>query len=123
MEMKLVTKEASWFLSGEGTRAYAALSSLEERAIFVYSYLRQIVNEDFEKDSVLFKTSFLIADALSGSVLPYAQYPDVINPSKNPFVAFLKNSKKYKNPTGVLYAFLAILQILEIRFPFTSGSI
>lgn len=110
MEMKLIAKAASWFLSGEGTGAYAALSSLEERSVFVYSYLRQIVDESFEEDDILFKTAFLIADALCGSALPYGQYPDVINPAKNPFVAFLKNSKKYKNPTGVFFAYLAILQ-------------
>ena len=107
--MELTTQSAAWFLSGPGCAAFDALKTLEDRSAFIYSYLRQITKVDFEEDQLLFRIAFFFADAVMGSTLPYGTYPAVIDPEKNPFVAYLKNADRYPGGKAVYYIFLSIL--------------
>ena len=77
--MELLKKDTAWFLSEEGSKSFAALSSVGDRAIFIYSYLKTIANESFEKDKMLFKMAFFIADAVfSSDLLIYSlPYPSL----------------------------------------------
>ncbi len=96
--MELIKKEKSWFLSEEGGKTFAALDSVGDRAVFIYSYLKNIANERFEKNNIIFKTAFLIADAVYNSDIEFSQYPNLLNEQVNPFIAFLKNAKiSYSN--------------------------
>lgn len=114
--MELLNKETQWFFSEEGIRSFQALRSLEDRSVFLYSYLKTVANERLEKDNLIFKTAFFIADALYGSSVAYAEYPDVIDKTKNPFVAYLANLKE-PCPLEVVYcAFIAILHGLVDAF-------
>ena len=114
--MELLKKETQWFFSEEGIRSYQALQSLEDRSVFVYSYLKTVANEQLEKDNLIFRTAFFIADALFGSSVAYANYPGVIDKTKNPFVAYLTNLKE-PCPLEVVYCtFIAILQGLVDAF-------
>ena len=107
--MKLIKNDVSWFLSKPGCDAFASLNTLEHRAVFLYSYLKQIAKNAFDEDQVLFRTAFLLADAIKGSSLPYSTYPAIIDPQKNPFVAYLKNAEKFPGKHVVYYVFLSIL--------------
>lgn len=89
--MKLLKKDKSWFLSKDGIEKFSTLSSLEERTIFIYSYLKIAVNKCFEKDNTLFKMAFFFADAVYNSDAQYALYPQIIQ-QENPFFAYLKNA-------------------------------
>ena len=89
--MKLIEKEESWFLSKNGFEKYSMLSSLEERTVFIYSYLKMVVNMCFENDNTLFKMAFLFADAIYNSDVQYALYPQIIQ-QENPFFAYLQNA-------------------------------
>ena len=114
--MEIIKKETQWFFSEEAKRSFNALKSLEDQTVFIYSYLKTVANAQLEKDNLLFKTAFFIADALHGSTLDYADYPSLIDKTKNPFVAYLTNLKE-PCPLEVVYCtFIAILQGLVDAF-------
>lgn len=114
--MEIIKKETQWFFSEDGVQSFHALQTLEDRSVFIYSYLKTVVNDQLEKDNLIFKTAFFLADALCGSVLAYANYPDVIDKTKNPFVAYLMNLKEPCSSEIVYCTFLAILQDLVNPF-------
>ncbi|MBE6809755.1 MAG: hypothetical protein E7521_01685 [Ruminococcaceae bacterium] len=93
--MELLKKDTAWFLSDEGGKKFATLSSLEERTIFIYSYLKTIASESFEKDKTLFKLALFIADIVCNSDVDYNKYPEILKSDSNPFVAFLANAPKF----------------------------
>ena len=107
--MELLKKDTMWFLTDEGGKQFAALSSLEERTIFIYSYLKTLTNESFEKDKTLFKMAFFIADAVCSSDVDYNKYPEMLNTKSNPFVAFLANAPKYYGKEKTYVILTAIL--------------
>lgn len=108
--MELIKQNTAWFFSEDGCRQFASLKTLDERSIFLYSYLRTIVRKSvFEKKNVLFKTAFFLADAVMESALPYNTYPALIDPQKNPFVAYLSKAWYIPNMDDVYYIYLAIL--------------
>ena len=107
--MELMNHDVPWFISKPGCDAFASLQTLEDRSAFLYSYLRKIAKPDFEEDQLLFRIAFFFADAVMGSTLPYSTYPSLIDPEKNPFVAYLKNADHFPGAKAVYYIFLAIL--------------
>lgn len=107
--MELLKRDAAWFLSPMGCKDFSALKSLDERSIFLYSYLKTIAKPEFDQDRVLFKIAFFLADGIMGSSLPYQAYPDVIDPRKNPFVAYLSRTDRYREQRILYYIFLGIL--------------
>ena len=112
--MELTKQSAAWFLSKPGCDAFNALKTLEDRSAFLYSYLKQIINVDFEEDQLLFRIAFFFADAIMGSTLPYNTYPALIDPEKNPFVAYLENTDHFPGSKVVYYIFLSILHSIAM---------
>lgn len=107
--MELLKKDNAWFLSDEGSKQFAALSSLEERIIFIYSYLKTISKESFEEEKTLLKIALFIADAVYNSDLSYSKYPEILKADSNPFVAFLQNSITFSGKEKTYVIFTAIL--------------
>lgn len=96
--MELVKKEREWFLSPEGEKVYMELGELSEKIIFVYSYLKTITSKNMDVQNCLFKIAFFLVDGLGSSNVSYKNYPDLLAADKNPFIAFLQNSRKcYSN--------------------------
>ncbi len=118
--MDILNREGAWFLSPEGTAAYEKQQNLEEKTIFIYTYLSKILNESFDKDHTTFKLALFFADAISSAGLPYSTYPELINPAKNPFLAYLVNLGKHPEERIVYYGFMSILH--EIADPMMQNS-
>ena len=114
--MELLKKDKQWFLSEEGGKKFAALNCVGDRAVFIYSYLKTISNEAFEKDNILFKTAFLLADEVYNSNLEYSQYPEILSEKANPFVAFLSNSKKGYTEDQIYCIFLSFIHGISNPF-------
>lgn len=107
--MELLKYDAAWFLSKAGCNMFDSLKSLEDRSVFIYSYLKKIANAEFDQDSILFKAAFFLADAVLGSSLTYSSYPDIIDPAKNPFVAYLAHAEHCPGAEAMYSIFLSIL--------------
>ena len=107
--MELLKYDAAWFLSKAGCNMFNSLESLEDRSVFMYSYLKQIANGEFEQDGILFKAAFFLADAVLGSSLSYSSYPDILDPAKNPFVTYLDCAERCPGAGAVYSIFLSIL--------------
>ena len=75
----------------------------------MYSYLKTMAKPEFDQGRILFKAAFFLADGVMGSSLPYQAYPDVINPEKNPFVAYLAKADLFPGESTFYYIFLGIL--------------
>lgn len=117
--MELIKKDKKWFLSEEGGKKFVALKSVGERAVFIYSYLKNITNKDFDENNQLFKTAFLLADAVYGSKLTYSEFPALLDEGTNPFIAFLTNTK-FKCTDEQLYCiYLSIVH--NIADPFNKN--
>lgn len=108
--MELLHKNKEWFLSGEGEKAFFALSSLEERTMFFYSYLKTAVKDRFDKGNTLFKMAFFFADAIYTSETPYSQFPTILDADSNPFLQYLENADKFYGNEITYMIFTAILQ-------------
>lgn len=107
--MELIKKEAAWFASDAGCQAYRALHTLEERSIFLYSYLKTIAHESFDRDGILFKFAFLLADGVSRAEVTYSAYPEIIRENANPFIAYLRNADVCFGEKETYIALMAIL--------------
>lgn len=108
--MELIKKEKNWFLSEEGGKKFTALSSLEERTIFIYSYLKSAVDESFNKKNTLFKIAFFFADAVYNSNKPYSKYPGILNSEINPFLQYIEKADGFYGNEITYMIFTAILQ-------------
>ncbi len=108
--MELIKKPSDWFSSQDAVAQFEKLSTLEERAVFVYSYFKAVAHKDWDKEDRLFAMAFVMADTVYSSSLTYAKYPDLIDPEKNPFVSFVvkANGGAY-SPKNFLAALLMIL--------------
>lgn len=107
--MELLKKEARWFLSQGGAEKFSALSSLEERIIFIYSYLRVVANKEVDENNLLFKMSIFFADAVYHSNVEYSKYPYIVQPEHNPFMAYLMNADSSQNDQVLYLIFTSIL--------------
>lgn len=113
--MDIVNNNTSWFLSDEGTKAFSALNSLDDKTIFIYSYLKKVAYantacKDNEKEKALLKISLLLADAISQSTAEYSQYPALIDPGKNPYIAYLANARFLGSDAMLFTVFSSILR-------------
>ena len=114
--MELIKSDTKWFLSSEGKATFEDCKNLEERSVFIYSYLKTIAVESLEKDSFLFRIAFLLADSVHSSSTSYAAFPALLDASKNPFVAYVQNAKKVYSKEANYCILLSILH--EIADPF-----
>lgn len=114
--MELLHYAPSWYLSEAGCTAFSSLRTLEDRSVFLYSYLKTVAKPDFDKEQTLFKIAFFLADGVGCSALPYRGYPALIDPSKNPFVAYVCAAEHCPGSETLFYIFLGILhQIADPR--------
>lgn len=107
--MELLKQSAAWFSGEAACKQYAELKTLEDRSVFLYSYLKQIASETMDQKGYVFKVAFFLADAVASSTLPYAAYPALIDAEKNPFVALLKTLKKPYTNEAMYCVMMAIL--------------
>ncbi len=107
--MELIKKNADWFLSAEGQKVFEGCKGIEDRAVFIYSYLKTVSCESLHKEEFLFRVAFLLADAVYSSKAPYASFPALLDGAKNPFVAYVKNAKKIYDTQATYCIFLSIL--------------
>ena len=107
--MELLNKNEQWFSSEEGMKIFHSLSSLEDRAIFIYSYLKNILPSCLEKNKIIFKIAFFIADNIEMLGEEIAEYPGLISANNNPFLYYLSRLD-YCPQDEILYVvFSAIL--------------
>ncbi len=98
----LVKESTEWFRGEEAKKRFNSLNSLDEKTIFIYSYLKTISDDSLEKENILFKFSFWLIDGVGKSnYLNLEKYEKLISPIFNPFIAFVINHKKYQ---GAFYA-------------------
>ena len=108
--MEVINQPLGWFSTDEAAQKFNSLESLADKTVFIFSYLSKIADASFEENNTLFKMSFLLADAINKSNIPYSEYKNLINPDANPFVSYIKNSKTY---IGELETFVALVAILK----------
>lgn len=117
--MELINNNSQWFLSTQGQTVFENCKNIEDRSVFVYSYLKTISAESLEKDSFLFRIAFLISDAIYNSNTQYSSFPEILNSDKNPFVAYVKNAKKVYSIEANYCILLSILH--GIADPFNAS--
>lgn len=83
-------KPSAWYTSEEGKQAYLNADTLPKKTFFFYEYLLSIARYKGNK-GVLYKIAFVMADSMVNSELEFAGYPNVIDPAKNPLVAYVKS--------------------------------
>ncbi len=100
---------ASWYTTDAGVKAYQALRTQEDKTLFFYAFLQKKLHKSFENDNICFKFALFLADAVANSSLPYSTYPEIIDPQKNPYLAYLVCWEKYPGKRVLYYGFMSIL--------------
>ena len=107
--MEFWENDASWYASNEGVKAYHALQKLEDKTLFLYAYLQKKLHKSFENNNACFKLALFFADAIEGASLPYSGYSEIIDPMKNPYLAYVTNWDKYPGKRVLYYGLMSIL--------------
>ncbi len=107
--MDVINQPSGWFRSEAGASAFAACSTLEDRIIFLYSYLKTVTNPKADEHHLLFKAALFFADAVLNSDEEYASYNNLVDPAANPFLAYLTNLKKHPGNEMIFVAFLCAI--------------
>lgn len=92
---------AQWFMSGEGRAAYTAANTLLKKTEYFFDYLQTVAKSKGNR-SFLYKLAFVMADAMDKSSLEFAGYPNILDASKNPLVAYvaseiITDESEYRN--------------------------
>ena len=118
--MDYLSREPAWFLSQSGASAFNSKTNLEEKTLFIYAYLRKCLHESYDKDKTCFHFALFLADAIHNSQLPYGSYPALIDPTQNPYLAFLIQWGKHPGERILYYGFMSILH--QIADPMDPGN-
>ena len=100
-------RPTEWYLSAQGKAAYREAQDPMQKLLYFYAYLRAVCYKRIRRagsygweektrsestNEFLYKIAFIMAKVGQGSSLPYANYPDILDPEKNPLVRFCENS-------------------------------
>ena len=107
--MDVIERNADWFASEEGVRAFQTLTSKGDRIIFIYSYLKAACTSAVKTNKHLIRVAFFLEDALADSALSYAAYPAVIDCKQNPFTAYIIQITTAPTAKDLLCVFLSVL--------------
>lgn len=108
--MEVINQPSEWFLKDSSAEKFNSYESLAEKTVFMYSYLKTVSNDSFEKSNTLFKMAFLISDAIRISNAAFKDFKNLADPEQNPFIMYLKNSKKCFGEQEIFLSLMAILQ-------------
>ena len=107
--MEYWDKASAWFTSPEGITAYASLPSLMDKTLFFYAYLQKKLHKSYETDNACFKFALFLADAVANSSLSFSSYPEILDASNNPYLAYMVNWDKYPGKRVLYYGFMSVL--------------
>lgn len=108
--MDMIKQPTSWFRSDAGAKAFSACTSLEERIIFLYSYLKTVIPQKVDDRNLVFKTALFFADAVSASDEEYAAYEKLVDPAVNPFLTYLTKLSKHPGNEQIYCSFLGCIK-------------
>ncbi len=91
------THDVNWFMSTEGKRAYDQASTVTQKALYFYEYLRCVskIEASVEASEFLQKVAFIMANSMDNSNLEFAGYPNMLDETKNPILALIKSDHYY----------------------------
>jgi len=107
--MDVINQPSGWFRSEAGASAFAACTSLEDRIIFLYSYLKTVAAPKVDAQHFLFKAALFFADAVNNSGAAYAAYDKLVDPAANPFLTYITKIQKHPGNRNIFCAFLGII--------------
>lgn len=108
----LLAKQREDFFAPESIAEYANLQTLEDKTLYILAYLARVWvekpsfvetegDEEFRYAYIgtgMFRAALFLADAVGNASLPYSSYPALIDPSKNPYMAYLVNLEVWGDP-------------------------
>ena len=86
-EYKKKTSSA-WYNSEEGKVAYQNATTPTAKIQFFQSYLNAIKKEGTDRE-IIALAAYVITCGIDGTALPFATFPDILDPKKNPIVRML----------------------------------
>lgn len=99
-----MANKLDWYRSQAGIDSYSQQDTLEKRTVFFHDFLNNVVSQSFIESGILFKIAFFFADGVTASTLPCADYPDIVDVSKNRFLDYLIKGKYFSDE--ILYHIL-----------------
>lgn len=80
-----VKENSAWYMGEEGKALYQKATTLNAKMQFFRSYLNTIKSKQ-TGHKIVDLTAFVITCGIEGTSLPFAAFPDIIDPMKNPIV-------------------------------------
>ena len=85
-QIKNYQKQTSaWYMSEEGKAAYQKATTFTAKMRFFQTYLNTIKKEETDRN-ISALTAYVIICGVEGTSLPFASFPDILDPTKNPLV-------------------------------------
>ena len=83
-------KTSAWYMSEEGKAAYQEATTPTAKMRFFQSYLREISKADKKIDALM---AYVITYYVDGTSLPFASFPDILDPKKNPLIKIIREKE------------------------------
>lgn len=89
---ELKGNDTNWYFSKEGEKAYTDATTLSQKTMYFYNYLTTLSKSKKNRD-ILLRCAYVMANSMDSSSLEFAGYPNILDPSKNPLVNCVKNTR------------------------------
>ena len=83
---------SDWYFSKAGRKAFENATTPAQKTLYFFNYLCLAAQEGSNRN-VLYKLAYVMSHSVENSSLPYAGYPDIIDPEKNPLVKLVKSKQ------------------------------
>jgi hypothetical protein len=94
-----IKKSPAWYMSEEGRIFYQKATTPNAKMQFFRSYLNTIKNNK-TGDKIVDLAAYVLTCGVDGTSLPFATYPDILDPKKNPIVKIVRE-KAFPNESRV----------------------
>lgn len=109
------SKDADWFLSKEGEKAYKNAKTPAQKTMFYFNYLLALTKNVQANRDVLYRIAYILQHSVDGSSLEYGEYPAILDSTKNPIINAAKTKNLNVACTGGNYSVYGILFLSAIH--------
>ncbi len=107
--------DADWFFSKEGEKAYKNAKTPAQKTMFYFNYLLALTKNVQANRDVIYRIAYVLQDSVEGSSLEYAEYPAILDSTKNPIINAIKTKNLNVSCTNGDYSIYGILFLSAIH--------
>ena len=108
---ELKEKDADWYFSKEGEKAYKNAKTPAQKTMYFFDYLMAVSKSKDNRD-ILYRVAYIMANSMDSSSLEFGGYPNILDSTKNPLVNYIETTT-FISSIGKTYYGLELLAALN----------